>query len=201
MKWVYAAVIVVILIIATYFAFFNKTGYITFRPDIDQPFLGNSSSSVVVEEFSDFQCPACKSAEPGIKDLIIRYGDQIKFVYKDFPLSSLHPNAQRSAEAAQCAFDQGDEFFWKYHDILFDNQDQLYAANLKEYASRIGLNTTAFNNCFDSGIMSGRVALDAEEGRNRGVSATPTFFVNGKKSVGANILAIENLIKTEFPNG
>ncbi|MBI4896414.1 MAG: DsbA family protein [Candidatus Aenigmarchaeota archaeon] len=201
MKWIYASAFVGILIIVLFFFFFSKTAYTPLRPHTDQPFRGNADAAVIVEEFSDFQCPACKSAEPGIQDLLSRYGDKIKFIYKDFPLSSLHPNAQRAAEAAQCVFDQGNEFFWKYHDILFDNQNKLYSANLKEYASTIGFNTTAFNQCFDSGVMSQRVSLDSEEGINRGVSATPTFFVNGKKSVGANMQAVENLIKTELAKG
>ncbi|MBS3055775.1 MAG: thioredoxin domain-containing protein [Candidatus Aenigmarchaeota archaeon] len=86
------------------------------------PPRGNSSSNVVVVEFSDFQCPFCKRAEPTIKKILSDYGDKIKFVYMDFPLTQIHRFADRAANAARCANEQGK--FWEYHDILFDRQSE-----------------------------------------------------------------------------
>lgn len=134
-------------------------------------------SKVTIEEFSDFQCPYCKQSQVTLKQLETEYGDKIQRVFRNFPLSQIHPQAEKAAEAAECARDQGK--FEDYRDILFAHQDALYVGNLKAYAANLGLNTATFNTCLDSGIKAAGITSDYQEGLRRGVTGTPTFFFNG----------------------
>lgn len=138
---------------------------------------------IIIEEFSDFQCPFCKRVVPTIQQVKQEYGNQVEVVYKHFPLSSIHPNAQKAAEASECALDQGK--FWEMHDKLFENQQALDDASLKRYAADLGLDASKFNICLDSGEKSAKVLAEFNEGRQKGVTGTPTFFINGQKIVGA----------------
>ncbi len=140
---------------------------------------GNPVGSITIIEYSDFQCPGCGTAFLAVKDAVDQYGDKIRFSYKHFPLTGIHPYAFKAAEASECAADQGK--FWEYHDKLFENQKKLDIANLKKYAGEIGLDTGKFNSCLESGVMSSRVSSDVQEARKLDVDATPTFFINGKK--------------------
>ncbi len=144
-----------------------------------RPTLGSPTARVKVEEFSDFECPACKAAEPTAQDVIKTFGDQIYFNYRHFPLVTVHLQAFTAALAAECANDQGK--FWQYHDSLFQHQPALSKADLKTYAAALQLNTDSFNACLDSRAKQGVVRADMAEGDKRGVNATPTFFVNGSK--------------------
>ncbi len=141
------------------------------------------TSKVVIEEFSDFECPFCGRAFPTVDRILDEYGDQVEFVYKHFPLTSIHPRAQKAGEASECARDQGK--FKEYHDKLFQNQRALEITNLKQYAADLGLNTDKFNSCLDNSDKASVVNNDLAEGRQRGVTGTPTFFINGQKLVGA----------------
>lgn len=146
---------------------------------------GNIESKNVIIEYSDFQCPACGAAYPEIKKLLASKAD-VKFVYRHFPLRSIHANAQKAAEASECAFEiGGEEKFWELHDKMFENQKSLSVTNLKLYATQIGLDAEKFNSCLDSGKMAGIVETEFQEGLNKGVGATPTFFYNGQKIEGA----------------
>jgi len=145
---------------------------------------------ILIEEFSDFQCPACGAAYPELKSFFGRNAsDRVKFIYKHFPLAQIHPQAFKAAEAAECADEQG--MFWEYHDKLFENQRNLLRSNLIAYAEGIGLNSGSFTSCLDSGRMSGRVQAGIDEGNSRGVRSTPTFFINGQKYEG--VLTAEQL--------
>lgn len=152
-----------------------------FYPDINspRPVRGDTNSKVTVEEFSDFECPACKAAQPTVDDVLSTLGDKIKFEYKHFPLVSVHPQAFRAAQASECANDQGK--FWEYHDALFQHQPDLSSSQLKSYAADLKLDATKFAACLDSGAKTGVVRADMQEGNQRGIDATPTFFVNGEK--------------------
>ncbi len=141
------------------------------------------NGKVVIEEFSDFECPFCGRAFPTVEQVLDEYGDQVEFVYKHFPLTSIHPRAQKAGEASECARDQ--DMFKEYHDKLYENQRALEVANLKQYAANLGLDTSKFNSCLDSDDKVSIVNNDLQEGRERGVSGTPTFFINGQKLVGA----------------
>lgn len=152
----------------------------------NQPVLGNPEAKVTVIEFSDFQCPFCArytlETYPQIKQAYIDTG-KIKMVFKNFPLTSLHDNAEGAAEASECANDQGK--FWEYKEKLFQNQQALSAGDLKKSAKDLGLNEDQFNNCFDSKKYSDEVSQDLKSGIEAGVTGTPTFFINGEKLVGS----------------
>jgi protein-disulfide isomerase len=137
--------------------------------------------------YGDFQCPACRSAEPGVKYAIDTYRDRVRFVWKDFPLSQIHPNAELAANAARCAETQGK--FWEYHDALYASQpewaderdpSQKFAA----YAKDVGLNTDAFSSCLSAREQKAKVGADVAEGFHNSVDATPTFFINNRRYFG-----------------
>lgn len=147
------------------------------------PAIGNPDAAVTLVEFSDFECPFCAAAAPTLKQLRENYGDQIRLVWKDFPLTQIHPNAYRAAEAGHCAREQGG--FWEFHDVLFANQQALDDASLKVHAAGIGLDTAAFDACLDSSRYGDRVRTGMDMGTMLGVSATPTVFINGRAVSGA----------------
>ncbi len=159
-------------------------------PDTD-PFKGVENAEVVVTEYSDFQCPACKAAQPVVKQVVDQYGDRIKFVYANFPIPS-HQNGDEAARAGECGFDQGK--FWELHDVFFDKQETWgNLADPKEefttYATSVGMDATAFATCYDGSDAKNRVQQDTREANSKGVNSTPTFFVNGQKIVGAQPLS------------
>ncbi|MFQ5800857.1 MAG: DsbA family protein [Candidatus Hydrothermarchaeales archaeon] len=157
----------------------------------DDPWAGDKDAEVIIVEFSDFQCPFCARAAPTVNQIKKIYGDKVLFVYRDFPLSSIHPQAQKAAEASQCAFEQ--DKFWEYHDLLFEKQQDWAGVGVpkfKEYAADLGLDTDQFNGCLDSGKHAQEVTSDLQRGQHLGVTGTPTFFINGKKVVGAQPFSV-----------
>lgn len=148
----------------------------------EDPVRGSSDAPIEIVEFSDFDCPYCKRATDTLARLLVEYGGQIRFVYKDYPLPS-HPNAFKAAEAGNCANDQGK--FWEFHDKLFESQGALDTGSLKEYAVELGLDADTFTTCLDSGRHASQVERDLEVGAGHGVSSTPTLFVNGRAILGA----------------
>ncbi len=190
--WVYS-IIAVIAIAGISYYFLSQSA----TAAMNDPFEGNEDAKVVIVEFSDFQCPACGAAFPIAKEVRESYGDQIKFVYKDFPLTNIHPYAWKAAEAGQCSLEQG--MFWEYHDKMFENQNDLRVSKLKQYAADVGLNTAQFNSCLDSAKMYSSVSADQKEGLQLGVQATPTFFVNGRKYEGVQPFEkLQQLIDAEL---
>jgi len=155
--------------------------------------LGRSNTrgngSVEIIEFSDFQCPACGAAYPQVEEFLKNNSYKVTYIYKHFPLTSIHKYAQKAAEASECAADQGK--FWEYYNKLFQNQQRLAKSDLVNYAEQIGLDTKNFTACLESGVMSGRVSDDFNEGNRKGVRATPTFFINGRKVEG--VLSVQQL--------
>jgi protein-disulfide isomerase len=155
------------------------------RVDVDAdngPFMGPAEAPVTIIEFSDFQCPYCRRVQPTLKRLMHEYEGQVKLVYRNFPLRNIHPQAQKAAEAAQCAAEQ--DQFWPYHDKLFSTS-RLQVDDLKQYAQELGLDTQQFNTCLDSGKYVSKIEQDLQDGSKAGVSATPSFFVNGQPVSGA----------------
>jgi protein-disulfide isomerase len=150
--------------------------------DDTDPMKGSRSSAVEIVEFSDFQCPYCRQLAPVLHEISAKYGERVRIVWKDFPLPN-HRDAQPAAEAAHCANEQGQ--FWPYHDVLYHNQDRLGVSDLKQHARDLGLNPTAFDQCFDSGTFRGKVAASVGDGRRYRISATPTVFINGRVVAGA----------------
>jgi len=162
------------------------------------PQIGPNNAKVTIVEFSDFQCPYCQRFRDDTFDALFeKYGDDIRFVYRDFPLSSLHPQAQKAAEAAECANDQGK--FWEMHDLLYENQALLAEDLYLDLAEELKLDTEQFADCLDSDKYADEVTADQQDGASYGVSGTPTFFINGWKLVGAQPLtAFEALIDQEL---
>lgn len=148
----------------------------------NDPVTGPAEAPIEIVEFADFQCPYCRQVTPVIKQILAKYGDRVRFAWKDFPLPN-HPDARPAAEAAQCARDQGQ--FWPYHDKLFAGQEALSVANLKQWAADLGMDAAKFNACFDGGTYRDLIEADLKEGTGYGVSSTPTVFVNGRAVVGA----------------
>jgi protein-disulfide isomerase len=146
------------------------------------PQRGPADAPVTIIEFSDFQCPYCKRAEPIINEVREKYGDKVKLVYMDFPLS-FHEHAMGAATAARCAADQGK--FWEYHDQLFENQSKLDPNDLKATAKKVGLDETKFDQCLASDKVKDEINADVEQGHNLGVDGTPAFFINGRPLSGA----------------
>jgi protein-disulfide isomerase len=147
------------------------------------PFYGNEKAAVTIVEYSDFQCPYCLRAMPTLRKVQQAYGDRVRVVWKDFPLTRIHPQAAKAAEAAHCAEEQGK--FWPYHDRLFANQNALMVGDLKKHAQDIGLDAARFNTCLDSAKYAARVKEGLDAGTALGVSSTPTLFVNGRVLPGA----------------
>ena len=148
----------------------------------NDPFKGPEAALVTIIEFSDFQCPYCRRVQPTLNRLMQEYEGMIKLVFRDFPLHNIHPQAQKAAEAAQCADEQ--QKFWPYHDKLFSST-RLQIEDLKQYAQEFGMDTEQFNTCLDSGKYAREVAQDLRDGTNAGVNATPSFFINGQPVNGA----------------
>jgi len=147
-----------------------------------EPFLGPTTAPVTIVEFSDFQCPYCRQAQGTLKQLMAAYEGKIKLVYRDFPLRNIHPQAQKAAEAAQCAAEQ--QKFWPYHDKLFASTS-LQTDELKKFAQELDLNMEQFTSCLDSSKSAAGIDVDMQAGQQAGVNATPTFFVNGYPFSGA----------------
>lgn len=162
----------------------------------DDPFLGNKDAKVTIIEFTDYQCPFCARARPTIKKILDNYGDQVKYVLRDFPLS-FHPQAQKAAEAAQCAGDQ--DKYWEYSDKLWENIKALSVPDLKKYAGQLKLNQGEFDKCLDSNKYAAEVKKDMAAGSKAGVTGTPSFFINGQMLTGARPYEqFEEIIKEEI---
>ena len=162
------------------------------------PARGDANALVTIIEFTDFQCAACGAMYPVMEDVLKSYGNRVRFVVRDFPLTTLHPNAFRAAQAASAANAQGK--FWEYIDILFRNQSTLDADSLKKYATQLGLDRKRFDLEFESGKYDADIRRDIEDGEMYGVEGTPTIFINGVvlTELGADALraAIERAFKT-----
>ena len=147
-----------------------------------EPFLGGKDAKLTILTYSDFQCPYCSRVVPTIHEIATAYGDQVKIVFRNFPLS-FHQFAQKAAEASECANVQGK--FWEMHDIMFKNQGALTVDNLKAYAGQVGLDQAKFDACLDNGDMKAEVTKDFEAGTSSGVQGTPAFFIGDELVSGA----------------
>ncbi|MFA6428653.1 MAG: thioredoxin domain-containing protein, partial [Candidatus Buchananbacteria bacterium] len=146
------------------------------------PSWGNLQAKVVVVEFGDFQCPYCAQAFPVWRQMMAKYQDQVKFIWRDFPVAELHPQAVLAAQAGRCAHEQNK--FWQFYDKVFINQANLSKEALKEYARQVNLDVVKFNDCLDSGKYLAAVQADLTEGAKLGIKGTPTFFFNGQLAEG-----------------
>ncbi len=160
------------------------------------PSRGPADAPVTILEFGDFQCPFCGSLHPTLERVRQIYPDTVRIVFRNFPLRNIHPQAQKAAEAALCAGDQGR--FWDYHDSLFENQSMLDVDALKARARDMDLNAAAFDTCLDLGAKAAAVQRDVDDGRAAGATGTPTLFINGRFMSGPSPRAIQNVIEDEL---
>jgi len=149
----------------------------------DDPSYGSAKAAVTIVEFSDYQCPYCQQAVPILKRLQKTYGDRVRVVWKDYPLTQIHPLALKAGQAAHCAGEQ--DKYWPYHDRLFENQSALDTDDLRKHAQAVGLDMPKFSSCLDSSKYADRVRAGMEMGNRLGVSSTPTLFINGRVLPGA----------------
>jgi predicted DsbA family dithiol-disulfide isomerase len=147
------------------------------------PTKGPATAPITIVEFSDFQCPFCSRVEPTLTQIEQKYGDKIRVVFRQFPLTSIHPMAQKAAEASLCANEQGK--FWQMHDAMFSDQEKLEVPDLKAKAGKLGLDQAKFDQCLDSSKYAARITEDTKAGSQAGVTGTPAFFINGRSLSGA----------------
>ena len=164
------------------------------------PSEGPEDARVTLVEFADFECPHCRELEPSVKEIVNKY--PVRLVYKDFPIAQLHPWATTAAIGARCAFEQQPGAFWKIHDDLFTNQDNITPDNvwekLGEFASQAGLDTAKFKACMASPEAAKAVEENRQEGLALKVNSTPTVFVNGRPMVSGNPQTLEELVEFEL---
>lgn len=168
------------------------------RIDVDPigPSKGPDDAVVTIVEFSDFQCPFCQRVLPTIDEILTKYPTQVRFVFRNLPLS-IHPRAQAAAEAAACANNQGN--FWDYHDLIFATPRELSDEDLERYASEIGLDMAAFSQCVKNRETQPIVDLDMATAEHLRISGTPSFLVNGIPLHGAqSIEAFSEIIDAEI---
>ena len=140
---------------------------------------GNEQAAIKLVEYGDYQCPHCGTAYPIIKEIQSTFGDQILFVFRNFPLQESHRYANIAAQAAEAAGKQGK--FWEMHDAIFENQQQLNEELIEHLAEKLGLNMEEFEEDMNSEEISTKVEDDFESGVRSGVNGTPSFFINGEK--------------------
>lgn len=140
-----------------------------------------SDAPVTIVEFSDFECVYCQAQQPTLKRIKETYGSTVNIIYKHLPLP-LHAQASKAAEASECARDQNK--FWEYHDLLFDNQENLFEENLLAYAEYLNLDTMVFQQCLQSGEKAVIVNKDLSEAKSLALTGTPTLFINGQRLTG-----------------
>jgi protein-disulfide isomerase len=162
---------------------------------------GNPDASIELVEYGDYECPHCGRAYPIIKSIQQQLGADLKFVFRNFPLSKVHPNAVAAAIAAEAANMQGK--FWEMHDIIYENQKTLDTESIFRFAETTGLNTMRFKNDIQQKELADKVEQDFETGLRSGVNRTPTFFINGQKYEGEweenKLLQYLQLLKTQIP--
>lgn len=165
------------------------------------PVFGDPKATITIVEYSDFECPVCRSLHDVLRGLLPKY-PQVKVVFKDFPLEALHPWARTAAIAGRCAYQQDPKAFWKLYDLIYDNQDVISASNawdkMLEYAGRSGLNVDTFKSCMSSPQASGEVDASLTNGKELDVRSTPTVFVNGRRINGADPHVLQQYIDYEL---
>ena len=173
----------------------------------DDPQLGKADAKVTIIEFGDYQCPLCRAfwreTLPRIKKEYVDTG-RVRIVFRDFPIQDIHPEATVTAMAGECAEDQGK--FWEFHDKAFREQDRrgrdivrYTVADVKRWATDVGLEAAAFNECLDSERHKAEVEKDYKDGADIGMTGTPVFFINGRAVVGAHPFAtFQKVIEEEL---
>ena len=156
---------------------------------------GSANAPTLLVEYGDYECPICGAAYVTVKEIQQAMGDRLGFVFRNFPLSEMHPHARDAAQAAEAAGAQGR--FWEMHDMLFENQDDLDRDHLAAYAETLGLDATRLINELAAGTYAKHVQEDFRSGIRSGVNGTPTFFINGNRYDGSH--DVESMIEALTP--
>ena len=157
------------------------------------PVRGPKSAPVTIVEFSDFQCPFCAEAKPLLEQVMKAYPDDVKLVFKQFPLSSIHDHALAAAKATVAAGYQGK--FWEMHDMLFEHNHELSYDKLKEYAGKIGLNVVVWEEDYQALDVQQQISRDLRAARAADVDGTPAFFVNGRRVMDRSFETFKTMIE------
>jgi protein-disulfide isomerase len=169
----------------------------------DAPSMGSADgkAAVTVVEYSDFECPVCRSLHDVMRGMLPNY-PQVRLVFMDYPLEQIHPWARTAALAGRCAYQQDPKAFWKIYDLIYDNQELIAAGNayqkMTDYAGQAGLNLDTFKACMAGPDAAAAVDASIANGRELEVGSTPTVFVNGRRIVGADPHLLEQYIKYEL---
>lgn len=162
------------------------------HPDVNKKdhIKGDSNAKLEIVEFGDFQCGHCGAAHPVVEKIIKEFGNQVKFVFRNFPLSEMHQNAREAAKAAEAAALQGK--YWEMHNSIFENQEYLQSNDFISHAEKLGLDIQKFKKDMQLSSIAEKIDDDFESGIRSGVNGTPSFFVNGNKFDGdaSNLLAV-----------
>jgi protein-disulfide isomerase len=140
---------------------------------------GAADAAVTLVEYGDYECPYCGAAYPIVKEIQARMGERLRFVFRNFPITTSHPHAEQAAESAEAAAAQ--ERFWEMHDLLYENQRRLEDDDLRAYAEQLGLDVERFGSELAEHVHAARVREDFMSGVRSGVNGTPTFYVNGAR--------------------
>lgn len=161
----------------------NENPELTVPVGTDDHAEGSENAQVTLVEYGDYECPHCGTAYEIVKKIQKEMGDDLRFVFRNFPLQQSHPHAEHAAEAAEIAAQDGK--FWEMHDQLYENQNALDDESLKSYAKEIGLNAEKFAEDLESGKFEEKVQNDFMSGVESGVNGTPSFFINGVRFNGS----------------
>ncbi len=158
----------------------NDSGNTTLTQPVNQNdhTAGNSNAPVTLVEYGDYECPACGAAYPNVKEVRGKLGDQVRFVFRNFPLTQMHPYAFQAAETAESAGGQGK--FWEMHDFLYEHQQEEAYAQPREDAEKVGLNMSKFEQDMNNHVYAQKIEEDMRSGMENGIPGTPTFFINGQ---------------------
>ena len=169
----------------------------------NSPSMGPTDAKITLIEFADFECPSCRQLDRILRDLLPQH-PEIRLVYKDFPLTTIHPWAMTASLAGQCAIQQNPVSFWKIHDIIFDAQDVITPSNVWEkmtdFANQLGLNVETFRTCMANPATAHEIDQTTAEGHDLNVTGTPTIFVNGRRIVGPDESLLKQFIEFELPH-
>jgi protein-disulfide isomerase len=167
----------------------------------DRPSRGPANARVTVVEYADFQCPSCKQLHEALRAILPNY-PQVRVIFKNFPLSQVHPWAMTAALAGRCAYSQNPDAFWAFHDLLFDHQEAINPANawqaMQDYASKAGLDAGQLRACMAGPEARAAVDADFAEGQRLKIANTPTAFVNGRRLIGGDRALLEQYLQYEL---
>jgi protein-disulfide isomerase len=160
----------------------SSSGILSVLVGPEDHYLGPADAPIVLIQYGDFECPQCARARAVLQVVLPELDDEVRFIFRNFPLGEVHPHAQRAAAAAEPpATHGGNDAFWEMHDLLFENQDALEPDDLLGYAAAVGVDRMVVAHDLATGAMTARVRTDVEGGIRSGVNGTPAFFVNGRR--------------------